>query len=159
MGRLLERKHVAMVMPPAADRFDTSQVSAPVNLANYSNAEFIVAIGAGATGTATLTVEACDDNSGTNPVAIPFELAVQSPGANTNDTWGAYADQTSAGYTTVAGDYKLLSIRVRARQLPSGKQWCRVKATEVVNSPVAAAIIAILGCPRYSQVPNRKALA
>lgn len=159
MGRLLEKKHVAMVLPPAANVFSGTVTTAPVRLSDYEQVEFLVECGAGATGTTLITAEACDDTSGTNPVAIPFEMASQAAGANADDTWSAYADQTASGFTTAAGSYRSFAIRVRARQLPSPKQFIRLKCVEQVASAVAGAIVAVLSGPRYSQVPNRKVLS
>jgi hypothetical protein len=69
---LMEQLHFVKGIDPVADVFDTTQYSDVVDMSEYNRALFAIYIGVGATGTSTLTVEACDDIVPTNVSAVPF---------------------------------------------------------------------------------------
>jgi hypothetical protein len=68
------KRHIVKGLDAVANAFAGTVYSDVVHMAEYSVARFIVHKGVGTTGTATLTVEACDNANGTNPVAIPFKV-------------------------------------------------------------------------------------
>lgn len=157
--QLSDHMHAVLVLPPNADVFDTSQVTKAVALKVYEDAHFLLLTGVGATGTATVTAEACSDAAGTGATAIPFKKSYQAAGADAADTWVASVDVTAAGYATPAGSKQLHAIDVDGRSLPDGLPFVRLKFTEVVNSPVIGGVVAILTEPTYVQRPMITALA
>ncbi len=149
MNRLIDQFHAAVMLPPVADAFSGTVSTTPVRLGIYPFLHALIVCGVGTVGTATVTVEACSDASGSNPEAIPFKLNKQAPGANAADTWLGYADVTAAGFVTTAGSHKLLAIDVDARDLPTGKPFVRITSVEVADGAVIAAIIGLFSNGRY----------
>lgn len=147
MRKLTEHLHFVPVLAAAADRFAANPVSTYVKLAEYGHVAFLVAEGAGGTGTAVLTVLAASDNSGTGAEAIAFKYRIMS----TIDTMGALQDAAAAGVTPAAGANKMTVIEVDAIDLPRDKPFVAVQATEAVDSPVAASIMAVLSDARYAE--------
>lgn len=149
MGSFNRDIHVATVLAPVADAFDTAPVSSYINLKYYENVKFVVVKGIGTTGTSTITVERASDLSHTGLEAIPFKYR-RTP---TGDTPGAWTDATAAGFTTTAGSNEQYEIEISGQLEGAAdagaKSFVRVKATEVVNSPVAGAIVAICSGGRY----------
>lgn len=129
------------------DVFNGDPTSDIVGLARYEEAVFLIVKGAGATGTATITIEACDDVTPSNSTAIAFRYKVCTSG----NTWGSWATATTAGFTTTAGANQAYMISVAPEDLTAGYDYVRMDCTEVVDSPCDGAILVILGNPRYSQ--------
>lgn len=159
MERLIDNFHVVNVLPPAADALSGTVYTTPIKLANFELAHFLLSFGVGLTGRSTITVEAVDNANGDNPVAIPYQRTKQAPGANPVDTWGQYGDVLAAGELTDVGSNRLECIDVRNRELPAGKPFVRLKMVESVDSPVAAAILAVLSHPRNCKIPHVSALS
>ena len=132
-------------LAPDADRYNGDPASDVISMVDHANLNFLVMEGAGGTGTATLTVEACDDFVPTTQTAIPFKYRT----AQTGDTFTAWAEATAAGITTVAGANKMIEIEVDNRDLPDGSPNARLQITEVVDSPVDAGVVAYLSGARY----------
>ena len=129
---LMEESHLEVGINAVADFGDTGVQSDVVSMKNHQSVRFIVHWGVGATGTQTITVEACDDVVPTNTSAVPFysrtTVAAAAPGAITA--------RTSSGFTTTAGSNQVIEIEVRADALAaSGYGYVRLKLLEVVNSP------------------------
>jgi len=138
---------IVNIIPPAADAFSGTVTSNTINLKNYNHATFIVAKGAGALGTSTITVEACVDAMGTTPTAIGFTYSTNT----TSDTWSAVTNADATGFTTTAGANQTYKIEVDASKL--GKLNCtyvRIKAVEVVNDPVVGSVTAVLKEGRFT---------
>jgi len=140
---------------PVANAFAGTVSGQCVNLGLYERALFQIIKGVGATGTTLVTVEACSDNAGNNPTAIPFTYRRQSA----NSVNGSIVQATSAGFTTTAGSNELYDIEVKASDTPDGKPYVRVKCVEQVASAVAGAIMCILGNPRYAGTDLPSAIA
>lgn len=135
-------------LPPVADAFDSTVYSDITNIKNWSRVRFIRYAGVGATGTSTLTVEACDDAAGSNVSAVPFRYRETGVGT---DVFGVLTDATSAGFTTTAGSNQIVEVWVDAEALvASGYGFVRLKAVEVTNSPVLGGILIELHGPRYA---------
>lgn len=147
--------HVVNALPPAADVFAGTVVTDVINLKNWEHVSFLVQCGAGALGTSTITVEACDDTTPTNTEAIPFiyQECVLS------DTFGEVKQAEASGFTTAAATNKMYKIEVDAQALAkSGYSYVRLKSVEVVDDPVAGCVIAILTGGRYVQEVNDSVL-
>ncbi len=126
------------------DLFNGDPASDVISMANYRSIIFLIAKNAGATGTATITVESCDDVTPSTTTAIPFTYRATTSG----NAAGAVTAATAAGFTTTAGADQLYEIEIDAADLGTD-DFVRLQCTEVVDSPVDGAIICILGGARY----------
>lgn len=134
---LMESHRFVKGLDPVADAFSGTVYSDIVDMGEFRRILFQIYAGVGATGTSTLTVEACDDTSGSNVVAIPF----YSREITTGDTEGAITAQAATGFTTTAGSSKLVLVEVREDALAAtGYRYVRLKAVESVDSPVLGCI-------------------
>jgi hypothetical protein len=142
MGALLmERLQFIKGIDPVADAFDSTQYSDVVDMGEFEKIVFAVIVGVGATGTSTLTVQACDDTTPSNRTAVPFRYRQ----ILTGDTEGALTAAAAAGFTTTAGSSKIVLVEVTESDLAdTNYRYCQLKAVEVVNSPVLAGVL-ILG--------------
>jgi len=128
-------------LDPVADAFAGTKSSDIVDMSEYDEVTFLVHIGVGATGTSTITVEACDDISASNTTAVAF----YSQSDTSADTHGTLTARAAAGYTTTAGSTRREIITVKNQTLAStGYTYVRLNAVEVANSPVLGGI-AIIG--------------
>ena len=145
-----EQYHVAFGKNPVADFADTSAVSDVVNAKNFHSTVFLVYWGVGTTGTATITVEACDDVTPTNTTAVPFYYRVITGALNAGDTAGTLTLATAAGFTTTAGSHQCVVVEVNHEELgDTGYKYVRVKCTEVVDDPILGGILVLQGRPRF----------
>jgi len=144
----LQEHHLVKGLDPVADAFSGTVYSDIVNMGDYAGATFIIVKGVGATGTATITVEASDDVSGSNVTAIPFRYKAMTSG----DTEGALTAATTAGFTTTAGSSQRYLIEIDSEELgDTGYQYARLKSVEVVDDPVLGGIEIIMSGGRYKQ--------
>ena len=134
------------------DLFNGNLTTDIISLANYSSAVFILAKGPGATGTATITVESCDDTSGTTTTAVAFNYAVCTSG----NTWGNITAATSSGFVTTAGANQAYAIEIRDDQLSGTDKYVRAVFTETANDPVDGAVISLGVDPKYPADPPRE---
>jgi|TARA_Y100000310_G_scaffold317685_1_gene370828 hypothetical protein len=118
-----------------------------LSMENYKSMVFIIVKNAGATGTATITVESCDTVVPGTGTAIAFHYKACTSG----NTWGATTAATTAGFTTTAGANQCYVIEVSSEELSGTDSFVRLQATEVVNSPCDGAILAIAMTPRYDK--------
>lgn len=152
MLNLISNLHFVKGLDPVADAFAGATVySDVVDMQEYGECLFVIHTGVGATGTSTLTVEACDDIVPTTAAAIAFRYKAILSG----DTHGALTAAAAAGVATTAGNSKIYVIEVQAQDLVStGYRYVRLKAAEVVDSPVLGGILIILGAPKYQGTHN-----
>lgn len=139
------KRHIVKGLDPVADAFSGTVYSDIIKMSEYAVARFIVYKGVGATGTATLTVESCDDASGTNPVAVAFKYQKYT---GSDDLPGAVTSAAAAGFTTTAGSSQLYVIEADSQSLGT-KGWVRLKSVEVADDPVLGGILVELLGPRY----------
>lgn len=132
------------------DMFNGDPATDVLSMKNADEIHFLIAKNAGATGTATITVESCDDTTPSNTTAVAFQYRAQT----TIDTWGAWQDAAATGFTTTAGADQLYQVRITQNGLSSTDAFVRLKATEVVDSACDGAIIAF-AVPRVAkEVPT-----
>lgn len=130
---LLELQHPVNALPPVADAGNGTVTTDVVNMSGAGRALFTLTKGVGATGTSTITIEACDDVTPSNTSAIPFRYRQATSG----DTSGTVTVATSSGFTTTAGNNTIVQVEVDAGELAaSGYGYCRMKLVESVDSPV-----------------------
>lgn len=145
----LENIHFVSALAPVADAL-AGTATTDVFKVEGEGAFFLLHKGVGATGTSTITVESCDDTTPTTSTAVPFQYRVCTSG----DTWGAVQKATSSGFATTAGSAQMYLIEVSADQLSVDGGYVRLKATEVVDSPVLAGVIAGVYGLRYAPQPS-----
>lgn len=134
--------HYVKGLDPVADAFDSTVYSDVVRLSNFHSVAFVIYKGVGATGTSTITVEACDDVVPTNTSAIPFYVQKYT---GSDDVPGDVTAVAAAGFATTAGSSQIYVIRADAAHAGAlGYGFVRLKAVEVVNSPVLGGILIIL---------------
>lgn len=144
---LSEQMHFVNALPPVADALAGTVTSDVINVKNFKKVTFAVIKGVGTTGTSTFTVEACDNVTPSNTTAIPFRHRSLAA----DNTLGALAAATTAGYTNAAGSNLIELIEVDTAELgDTGYGYVRLKAVESANDPVLAGILAILHEPRYA---------
>jgi hypothetical protein len=142
-----QENHVVKGLDPVADAFDGTVYSDVINMRDVGCASFILYKGVGATGTSTITCEACSDATGANPTAVEFYYRA----VTTGDTPGTYTAAASTGFTTTAGSSQVYVVDVPADKMSgTGKQYLRLKAVESVNSPVLGGILIVAGDLRFS---------
>ncbi len=135
---------------PVADAF-SGTVNTDIFEAWGHEVVFIIYKGVGATGTWTITVDACDDTTPTNTSAVAFRYRT----CTTGDTWGAWTTCAATGFTTTAGSSQLYEIRVDPADLgATGYGYCRLSAVEVVDNPVLGGVLAGVVALRYREQPE-----
>ena len=156
-NRLLsEQLKIFSGLKPSSDRFSSVNTVNWFSMSLYDKALGILDIGIGATGTAVVTVLAASDSSGTGAEAIAFSR--RRIGA-ASDTAGTLTATASTGFTTTAGGGDMYLLEIDATDLPDGKHYVQFCLTEGVDSPVAAALIVILGAARYAGATLPAAMA
>lgn len=143
---LLQNLHFVKGLDPVADAFAGTVASDVVDVSNHGGALFLIYKGVGTTGTSTITVEACDDVTPSNTTAVPFYYKA----ITSNDVQGAMTSAAAAGFTTTAGSSQIYAVSVDSQELASaGYKYVRLKAVEVVDSPVLGGIAIALYQPRF----------
>jgi hypothetical protein len=147
---IMERGHIESGTVPVADAFSTTTgTSDVINMKDHNRVRFLVFWGVGATGTVKFTVEACDNVTPSNTSAIPFwyriTAAAGTPGTITRVSTAA------DGVTNTAGSNQIIEIEANvADMLASGYSYIRLKATEVVDSPILGGVLVELLEPRHA---------
>lgn len=148
MNLLMEELRFAKGIDPVADAFAGTVYSDVYSMRGYGNILFVIYAGVGATGTSTLTVEACDNVTPSNQTAIVFWYREMTA----TDVEGAITKATTAGYITTAGSSKIILVEAKAADVAAasvnsltGNQFVRLKAVESVDNPVLGGIHVVLG--------------
>jgi hypothetical protein len=137
------------------DLFNGDPASDVINMRDWRDIVFYIQKGAGAVGTATITVESCDTVVPGTSTAIVFKYREMT---TATDTWGAWTAATSSGFTTTAAADNAFEIWVRADGLSGTDQYVRMQTTELVDSPCDGGMGAILINPRYAEDISRTVL-
>lgn len=117
-----------------------------VRMSDFDELHFLVIRGAGAVGTATIEVNACDDSTPTTNADVAFTYRVCA----TSDTWGAWTASEATGFTTTAAADYMYQIKVKASDLTDGYGYVRLKLTEVDSTACDGAILALGIKGRYN---------
>jgi hypothetical protein len=147
---IMERGHLEVGTVPVADAFSTTTgTSDVINMKDHNRVRFLVFWGVGATGTVKFTVEACDNVTPSTTSAIPFWYRITAsagtPGAITRVATG------SDGVTNTAGSNQIIEIEAVAADMASlDYGFIRLKATEVVDSPILGGVLIELLEPRHA---------
>ena len=139
---------VKAFLDPIADAFAGTVYSDVYSMRGYGNILFVIYAGVGATGTSTLTVEACDNVTPSNTTAIVFWYREMTA----TDVEGAITKAAVGGYTTTAGSSKVILVEAKAADVAAasvnstvGNHFVRLAAVESAVSPVLGGIHAVLG--------------
>lgn len=150
MSTMLQNLHPVKGLDAVADAFATTVYSDVVNMKNWESVMFILHKGVGATGTSTLTVQACDDVVPTNRSAVPFYYKTFL--TSNSDVSAALTRATASGFLTTAGSSQIYAVEVRGQDLAStGYQYVQLKCVESVDSEVLGGILIIMGNPKNPQ--------
>lgn len=148
-----ENAHIALALEPDSRALNGS--TDVFNVANQHTVTFILTKGPGATGTTTITVEACDDVVPSNTTAIPFQYRRQVGGT---DTWGALTVATAVGFATTANANDMYEISVDPQEIINtvvnatrGHHFVRLTMTQIVADACDCAILAIFPRQRFKQ--------
>lgn len=120
-----------------------------VSMENHNDAYFLIIKGAGAVGTATVTVGSCDTVVPGTATAIAYEYKA----CTSADTWGAWTAAETTGFTTAASADCLYLIHVKGSDLSGTNKFVRMTLTEVDGTAQNGAVVAILANPRYAPTP------
>lgn len=145
-------KIVPLALAPDADRYNSNPTTDWIRM--KKSICFVIAEGAGGTGTATITVECADDASGSNPSAIAFRYRLLTSSGGL-DTWGAWQSATTSGVTPAAGANKATLVEVRFDEISESKPFVALTLTEVADSAVDAAVFALVDTDRFgADIPS-----
>lgn len=147
--KLVDKLHAVPVLYPVADAF-SGTVNTDILEVDAEGVLFVITKGVGTTGTSTITVDACDDVTPTNTTAVAFMYRTST----TPDTWSAWTQATTTGFTTTAGSNQMYEIYCDASELGAeGYAYARLTAVEVVDAAVLGGVNAYLINPNYAVVP------
>lgn len=149
MGNLLPVSdlHFVKGLDPVADFMSGTVYTDIIEVAGDGIA-FLVYKGAGAVGTSTITVQACDDTSASSSSAVPFWYKRIS---TTDSGWTA---ATTTGFTTTASASDMYLIAAPKDVFAStGYKYARLAAVEVVDNAVLGGIVAFVYGLRYNPQP------
>lgn len=148
MTMMLERLKFAKGLDPAADAFSGTVRSDVYSLRGHGRILFVIYVGVGATGTSTITVNACDNVTPSNRTAIAFWYRE----ITTGDTDGAITRAATTGFVTTAGSSKIVLVEAEAKDVAAasvnstyGNHFVELTAVESVDSPVLGGIHVVLG--------------
>lgn len=152
--------HVVQGIVPVADAFAGGVSTDVLNLKNYGGVAFIITTGAieDAGISNLVTVEACDDVTPSNTVAMPFyRRSLQW--STSNDTWATTEPTlvTAAGYNFTVNNAVANAIHIAevtaemVEQAAAGYEYVRLTIAETANKTITAGVLAILCRPRYQQ--------
>lgn len=147
-----ELYHVVNALPPVDNAFAGVVSTHAINMKNWQHVSFLVQCGAGAVGTAQITVEACSDAVPT--VTVPIAFFYQECIAG--DTFGPIKWTDATGFTTAAASDKVYKVEVDDQFLAgSGYGYVRLKSTEVVVGAITGGVVAVLTDGRFeSEIPD-----
>lgn len=152
-GLFIENCHFVNAVPPVADALVDGS-SDIVKMEEFGKVVFVIQTGVGATGTSTVTIEACDDVTPSNSSAIPFHYRK----ITVADTHAAVTAVAAAGVATVAGSNDMYVFEVDADALAedgNGYEYVRLTLVEVTDSPVLAGILVLQLDARYASAVDR----
>lgn len=127
-----------------------------VNVSNYHNVTFLLVKGAGGVGTATITVDVCDDVTPSNTAKVGYYYRRYNATAG---TWGTLTARTAAqSFATTAQANDMYEITVDTNAIADitvngtkGHKYCRLNITQVDATACYHAVVVILGDARYGK--------
>lgn len=151
MALFSEENLVINGLAPVADAFAGTVNSDVIDVSEAHRLTFLVWWGVGATGTTTLTVEACDNVTPSNTTAVAFKSR-RVANHQSSDVPTAPTARAAAGFTTTAGSNQLYIIEVDPAVIAAtGYRYARLHAVESVDSPILGGILVVLSQLRVQQ--------
>ena len=148
MDNFLQEHHIVhSPLTAHEDIFNGSPASDVANMKYWNRATFVVLKSTGAVGTATITIESCDNNTPTTPTAVAFKYRK----CTTIDTFGAWTDVASTGVVITAGANQVWEATITGDELYSTDTFVRMQLTEDDSTAVDGAILCIMTEPRYGK--------
>jgi len=142
--------HAVQGIVPVADAFNGTVATDIIEMQG-EGILFTRFDGAGATGTSTVTIVACDDTTPNNTHAVAFKYRIQT----TSDVWGDWTEATAAGFTTTAGANQLYQMWAAAEELGHiGYKYVKAVFLEVVSNAVTGCVLAQVFGGRYKEAPE-----
>jgi hypothetical protein len=116
----------------------------------YEAVRFIFFWGVGATGTNTLTVEACDDVTPSNTTAVPFWYRATTAFGTVGPI--VFQPTPATGYLTIAGSNQIIELYTTAEYLAAtaGRSYVRAKSVPGVASALLGGCLIELIKPKYA---------
>ena len=149
-----EDMHVVLATAPID--INSAGASSDVwSMANHAHCSVIVMLGVTG-GTATVTVEECDNFTPSNVTAIAFASYEELTAGG--DTLGARTAVTSAGFTSSANDGVFYVFEIDASQLSDGRPNLRVLIGNPSNATLYG-VVALLSGSRYAQPESATVIA
>jgi len=152
MSTISENIHIIpLALAPDADRYNTDPTTDWIKC--DGTVCFVIAEGAGGTGTAIVTLSNATTNTGTSTADIAFRYRLLTT-AGGLDTWGAWQTATASGVTPAAGAAKATLVEVYRDELTEGFDYVSLTLTESADSPVDAAVFALVDQSRKGVSPT-----
>ena len=146
---LLSHLHWTIGLTPAANAF-AGTVNTDIMKCTGEGMLFLIVKGAGAAGTSTVTVDACDTVGPANSTPVAFMYRAST----TLDVWGDWTQATVTGFATTAGANQMYQVYVPAQELGTeGYAYARLHAVEVVAQAVTGTVLMAIVNPNYVEVP------
>lgn len=158
MAKMLHELRFAKGIDPVADAFAATVRSDVYSMRGHKRIVFVIYQGVGATGSSTITVNACDNVTPSTRSAIGF----WSREITTGDTEGVITRRAATGYVNTVGSSKIILIEADAADAAAvGYGFIELTMVESVDSPVLGGVLAILGGEgvRYSEDVNATVIA
>jgi hypothetical protein len=134
-----ETTHLVNALPP--QDISGGATSDVWSMAMHGHASILIQVGASAAAFTKILLNACDDTSGTNPVAIAYRYYDQE--TSSLDGVSLKKAATAAGVTPSANDNIMYVIEVDNRELPDGKTCLQVEFTNGANSVLASVLVVL----------------
>lgn len=157
MDIFTQRNHVLQGIVPASAALNTN--SQVINLTNYQSCSIFIIKGAGAVGTGTITVDACDNLTPSNTAKAPFKYRRCIGGGIATDAWGAVTDRTALqSFVTAAAANDMYEIIVDPADIGNvvvnaarGRRFCRLSVVQVDATAVLWSVLVVLSDPKSAQ--------
>jgi len=138
---LLQRCKYVKGLDPVADYTAGDPVYTDIiKMGNWETATFFVYKGVGTTGTATITLQACDDNEASNTSNVGFRYSSNTA----TDVIGDLTTVTSAGVLISAGSSQIWAATVDASELTNSYKFVRLALNETDSTAVLGGVMCIL---------------
>ena len=145
---LAQEGHVVPLFLPGSTA--GGKTSAAFSLACWAHASIILMLGA-TTGTqpGDITLNACSDATGANPVAIPFDIFACE--TSNTDVMGVRMPMTAAGYVPVPNSNIFYVIEFDASKMAVlGKSYLQLSLANAGGNALLASAVAILSAGRFA---------
>lgn len=139
-SHLLQNVKYVKALDPVAD-YTSGDVSTDViNMQDYKTITFFVYKGLGTTGTATATIDSCDNVTPTTPTAVAFRYSSNTA----TDVIGDLTEVASTGVLISAGSSQIWAFSVDDHELSGSNKYVRLTLTEVNSTAVLGGVMAML---------------